>query len=339
MSFDRLRMRITIGMYLTVLTCLIGGAESLVRKTSGGTVTVPPAPGTIYFYRFTGDWMSMNGDGSGKKVVPISIPSYQRHSGSRWSLGGEYVDGPLDPDGNPPFELFASNESGHVYQLTSDPDIVWTWGVPPTWGKNDSFISFAGVKNTAAGVIGGLFVVEIAWTSGVPVAGPPTLVLPSPIALSTWWGWSQPNLYEHDWSPTGGSVVFTTYDATGAAQLNVASFSGAGAATSHLTSGGNSAWSPDGGRIAFDRGEIWTIKPDGTGAVCLTQSSISKTQQTSQVGPTWSPDGVYLAFTQVLTTLRTSNSSDSVLRIPSGGGSSINLTSGIGNCSSPQWRP
>jgi hypothetical protein len=339
MSFDRLRKRILIGLSLTVLACLLGGAEALLQESSGGGVSVPPAPGTIYFYRLNGDWMSMNGDGSGKKVVPIAVPSYQRHSSSRWSLEGEYVDGPLDPNGNPPFELFASNESGRAYQLTGDPDVVWTWGVSPTWGKNDSFVSFTGVKNSSTGVVGGLFVVNIDWSSGVPVAGLPTLVLPVPTELSTWWGWSQPNLYEHDWSPTGSNVVYTSLDTTGAAQLNVASFSGGVATTRGLTNGGNPAWSPDGSRIALDRGEIWTIKPDGTTAVRLTQSSISKTQQLRQVGPTWSPDGTYLAFTQVLTKLSTSSTSDSILRIPAVGGSTINLTSDISNACAPKWRP
>ncbi len=53
----------------------------------------------------------------------------------------------------------------------------------------------------------------------------------------------------------------------------------------------NPAWSPGGGRIAFvqgynEDGEIWTIRPNGTGARRLTTGE----------NPAWSPDGRQIAF-------------------------------------------
>jgi TolB protein len=56
------------------------------------------------------------------------------------------------------------------------------------------------------------------------------------------------------------------------------------------------AWSPKGDKIAYmamdERGkfDIWTISPDGTNAVKITQLSGSNEY------PTWSPDGVLVAF-------------------------------------------
>src|SRR5215213_7512507 len=46
------------------------------------------------------------------------------------------------------------------------------------------------------------------------------------------------------------------------------------------------------GRIAFDRGnDIWTVMPDGTGLVNLTN-----TPNVADRGPAWSPDGTKVAF-------------------------------------------
>ena len=38
----------------------------------------------------------------------------------------------------------------------------------PAWARDDSFVSFGGLKNTQAGVLGGLFVMTVDWSSGSP---------------------------------------------------------------------------------------------------------------------------------------------------------------------------
>jgi len=59
----------------------------------------------------------------------------------------------------------------------------------------------------------------------------------------------------------------------------------------------NPAWSPDGSRVAFVRGDaatnldIWAVNRDGTGLTNLTQGV---TQHDSD--PVWSPDGLHIAF-------------------------------------------
>ena len=69
-----------------------------------------------------------------------------------------------------------------------------------------------------------------------------------------------------------------------------------------LTSGPDAdrfpAWSPDGSTIAFTRftptdgGELWLVRPDGSGLRQLTHAGAGSKQQ-----PAWSPDGRFLAFT------------------------------------------
>jgi TolB protein len=52
------------------------------------------------------------------------------------------------------------------------------------------------------------------------------------------------------------------------------------------------SWSPDGQRIAFERrGQLWLIRPDGTGLTQLITPAIRAGS------PTWSPAGERLAFT------------------------------------------
>ena len=54
------------------------------------------------------------------------------------------------------------------------------------------------------------------------------------------------------------------------------------------------AWSPDGRRIAFDRGgtqQIWLMNPDGSGQRSLTPAAGWRSRD-----PDWSPDGRKIAF-------------------------------------------
>lgn len=329
MTFHRVRIAIA-----TTLSLLILRGLALAGKPSGGGGgggTVPP--GIIYFGQYQGNWMSMNGDGSNKRYAPIMNPSSQRHAGSRWSLQGDIVDGPLDPSGNEPIELFATNESGRSIQLTHDPDICCVSYWLSAWSKDDSFVSFAGVMNTPDGLIGGLFVIDLDWSTGVPIATEPMLVFEAEVYRGSYWRWSDVNLYQHDWSPAGDEVVYTAYDSVHVRQLYVASFTGVGVQTSHLTSGTNPAWSPDGSRIAFDRNEIWTIRPDGAGALRLTQASATQ----GQSSPTWSPDEAYLAFGNA-STAKSGKTTSTIQRIAAAGGAATNLTSELTAAYGPHWR-
>jgi hypothetical protein len=344
---ERLWPRVALG--LVALAALVG--VGVVDPATRGA-DAPAPPGTIYFSGWVATsgnkgyyaGMSMRGDGTGKTLVRPNLertPSFRTHGGSRWRLDGDYDwNGPLDADGVPPYELFAVDEQNHWVQLTHGPadNAFWVgWDLTAVaWGKDDSFVSFAGWSFTAdGGVAGGLYAATLDWSTGTPVAGPPQFLVP---AETVWYGgWAgDVNLYEQDWSPDGTAVAFRQGNPTNAF-LSVADLID-GAAVHPLAAGTGPAWSPDGGRIAFGSGgEIWTIKPDGTGAIRLLAKATVKNVTYTQGGPSWSPDGAYLAYTEAAAS--SSKTTRAVKRIPAGGGTAVSLTSDLANASGPEWRP
>ncbi len=62
------------------------------------------------------------------------------------------------------------------------------------------------------------------------------------------------------------------------------------------------AWQPGGGRIVFQskegpHWEIFAVNPDGSGLTALTRPATTLVEQLpSNVSPTWSPDGTYIAY-------------------------------------------
>jgi Tol biopolymer transport system component len=96
----------------------------------------------------------------------------------------------------------------------------------------------------------------------------------------------------------------------------------------------NPTWSPDGSRIAFERGlpfgkddsdymDIYLMNADGTAQVRLTSTSYS-------YRPTWSPDGGRIAFLRLW-------AGSGLYVMNSDGSSQHQLVDG--NCSSPTWAP
>lgn len=98
------------------------------------------------------------------------------------------------------------------------------------------------------------------------------------------------------WSPNGQELVYVS-DRSGKPMLYIMDRDGAGdrRITYEFTYCGSPAWSPRGDRIAFvamDDGKnlnIYTVAPDGSGAVRLTSGG-------SNENPVWSPDGRFIAF-------------------------------------------
>jgi hypothetical protein len=76
-------------------------------------------------------------------------------------------------------------------------------------------------------------------------------------------------------------------------------------------------WSPDGSRIAYARGgDVWTIRPDGTGATRL-----SHTPRATEGGPVWSPDSKRVAYWS-----RNRNAVIETYSAPAAGGPETRLT-------------
>jgi Tol biopolymer transport system component len=98
------------------------------------------------------------------------------------------------------------------------------------------------------------------------------------------------------------------------------------------------AWSPDGSRIAFQRGgtctnacrAIWVMNADGSSAAPLT----GFTSGVVDSGPTWAPDGSTIAFASTR-----SGGVKHLFRVPAAGGAVTQLTSGADADWAPDWSP
>jgi WD40-like Beta Propeller Repeat len=98
------------------------------------------------------------------------------------------------------------------------------------------------------------------------------------------------------WSPDGTTIAY----ASGSGLGTVPAGGGAAArvATPGATVAGGPSWAPDGSTLAFvdGRGQVWTVKPDGTGAHQVTYTLVGANGSAAR--PAWSPDGGSIAWTQ-----------------------------------------
>ncbi|MFW6078723.1 MAG: Ig-like domain-containing protein [Gemmatimonadota bacterium] len=128
-----------------------------------------------------------------------------------------------------------------------------------------------------------------------------------------------------------GKLLFVS-DRTGTSQIYVANEDASGAL--QLTDGPDLAWqaewSPDGSRIAFQRGgSVWIMNADGTGEVRLTDLSAADLQ------PTWSPDGTRIAFRSN----RIGTGGYGILTINTDGTAMDTVTSPAASDVAPAWAP
>jgi WD40-like Beta Propeller Repeat len=121
--------------------------------------------------------------------------------------------------------------------------------------------------------------------------------------------------------------------------MDIYSMNADGSGQTNLTHNGDTkffrdpAWSPDGTRIAFDRGhdggdfEIVVMNADGSGQNNLTSNAVG------DFSPAWSPDGTRVAFS----TDRDGNSEIYVMNADGSG--QTNLTNNAAGDFSPAWSP
>ena len=112
---------------------------------------------------------------------------------------------------------------------------------------------------------------------------------------------TESNNFDPNVSPDGHRITFTRFGFHGIiSQVWVARIDGTHARplTAPRLEGGQAAWSPDGGHIAFadnssrPQSRIWVMRSDGTAAARLATTP----WPTNNFGPAYSPDGSQIAF-------------------------------------------
>jgi Tol biopolymer transport system component len=282
--------------------------------TDGGLLTWSPDGARIAFvtYRDGNDEIYvMRADGSNQVNLSNNAAI---DAGPAWSPDGTKIAFHSDRDGR--FQIYVTNADGSgVTRLTHDS----ASDVEATWSPDGSKIAFA------SGTAGGSQI-DVMNADGSGVVG----------LTSDLQGDAEPA-----WSPDGSKIAFSN------GQLKVINADGTGATT--LTSGWNPQWSPDGSSIAFHRvnhtnralcsqspctQSFYVIKADGSGLLQL-EHNLSYGGVTSDVGPSWSPDGSRVAFVST----PTSGGARELYVANVDGSGLIDLTQGSGAGFYPAWKP
>lgn len=136
-----------------------------------------------------------------------------------------------------------------------------------------------------------------------------------------------------DWSPDGGTIVFSSEVSPGNYDILIIAPDGTGMVnlTNHPATDWRPAWSPDGTRIAFHSNrdgnfEIYSMNVDGTGLQRLTN------HPADDFHPAWSPDGRMIAFQST----RVGGDFDIYVMNADGTGV-IAITSNTANDDGPSW--
>lgn len=132
------------------------------------------------------------------------------------------------------------------------------------------------------------------------------------------------------YSPDGSKIAFVS-ERSGGAQIYIMNADGSNPQRVSFAGKYNTdpVFSPDGTKLAYvsqtNNFDVYTVNIDGTGLKRITQD------QGTNEDPTWSPDGNYLAFRSTRT------GSSQIWMSTADGVHQVQLSSGSGNYSSPDW--
>ncbi len=140
---------------------------------------------------------------------------------------------------------------------------------------------------------------------------------------------------EPAYSPDGRRIAFVRPDARDRPWLYIVGSSGGGVRRIGL--GGHPSWSPDGRYLVVERGvglnriaDLWVVRVSDGRATRLTRTS-----SVSELGPAWSPDGHWIAFSMAR------NGFQDIYALPASGGRPQAITHGPPNGANfePAWQP
>jgi len=142
------------------------------------------------------------------------------------------------------------------------------------------------------------------------------------------------------WSPDGRWIAFNASNGE-TSELRVIGVDGSGERVV-ASPGGMSAWSPDGTKIVFSRGDLFSfpafglfvVNPDGSGLTQLLSADFEDPPGNWLNYPAWSPDGKSIAF------LRSNDYMFWPVYVVNADGSSPRMLKGHdGNVTEPSWSP
>lgn len=205
--------------------------------------------------------------------------------------------------------------------LTHDPSAI---DIAPKWSPDGGRIVFASTRATAADPSPGDFEIFVMNADG---SDPRQLTF------------NAADDVDPAWSPDGRQLVFARFFGDFDADLFTIGADGSGERAVTESPGvmdRQPVWSPNGREIAFsrggnaaeERGDIFTIRPDGTHLRALTSTAAD------EESPDWSPDGHRIAFTSDRDARDTQWD---VYVIGRGGGRADRVT--YAGCGGPAWSP
>jgi len=307
---------------------LAGGIITFAALAQAGKPVKPPKPppgppvdtGVIYA-QIAGDVYAISPDGSGQQYlfrppaqvdVPRVVASRLTHSGERWFVGWQGVDGTY-PDGvSGRYRLIAMSESGAVVPLHNDVMLQPSQGSYSSlrWMPGDGSVSWLAMRWDGDTVVEwGIYTLDLEFTADGSIAtGSPTL-LDWTAGLFELWYEEPPSPWlegyyllvnDYDWSPDGSAIAYSASDSEEfSQQLYVADNTGGVAQlTDEDTSPAEPRWSPDGTRIVFKLNHQHQIDViDLVGAERYTLITTARSDYTEQVfRPGWSPGSSHVVY-------------------------------------------
>jgi Tol biopolymer transport system component len=301
----------TIGLLVIAALCL--------GLAPAAEATLPGANGKIVFWRAS-NLYTINPDGTGETQLTTSGDA----GSPKWSPDGHRIALARTVGGNT--DVYTIDADGsNMTRLTTNPAV----DTEPAWSP-DGRIAF------------------VTWRDATLTFGACQTPCNWEIYTMSADGSNQTRLTNTvdqdesnpDWSPDGTKIAFVGETVTGTqTNTRIYTINADGSDQRQLTAGSSPSWSPEANRIAFVAGtqtstfpsEIWTMNPDGTGAVQVTQLDF---REYSHSAPVWSPNAGQIAGSRISCQGGDCLGARRIFVVNANGGAETEIATGI----SPDWQ-